>query len=195
MNILRARVNWRDGWDNHPNLELLVDKMPTIDILRYEEREDLFYAELNGYVSFYYYSQPANGFGGAVFNITMKDGSERMLKGPWSSRAGVANRLGFGPCLDVSMTDKLESYEKGYTFHAGHCSLDSIMEIVDEVEIGSGYGLNKPSWSNHKEFSFPEGSEFTLYREENESTGDVIYVPAVLFPDGNVWTKNEKVRD
>lgn len=193
MNILKGRVNWKDGWDNNPRLELLVDEIPSKDSLRYEERNDLYYAEHNGYVSFYFYTQPGNGFGGTIFDIVMKNGTERSLKGPWSSRAGVANRLGFGPCLDVSLTDKLEAFERGYTFYAGHCSLELIKKAMNRIEIGSGYGFEKPHWSVHKEFVFPEGSKLAFYKYESDE--DIVYEPVVLFPDGDIWIKDERVRD
>jgi len=191
MNILKGKVDWADGWANEPTIKILVDKMPDLADLRYEEREGLYYAELGGYVSFYYYVRPGDGFGGRVFNITMKDGSKKALRGPWSSRAGAMNRFGFGPCLDVSMTDNPESYERGYTFFASACTLELVMDAMDRIDIGPGYGFNKPSWaSNTEEFPFPDGSKFHL--EECDDGSDIIYIPAVQLPDGEIWMKNPK---
>ena len=191
MRILKGRVNWADGWANEPRVEVLVDKMPDLADLRYEEREGLYYGEKDGYVSFYYYVRPGDGFGGRTFKVRMKDGSERDLKGPWSSRAGAMNRFGFGPCVDVSMTDNPESFERGYTFFSASCTLEVLMEAMDKIDIGPGYGFKKPRWAvTTEEFPFPEGSRFDL--EEHDDGEYIVYIPAVRLPDGELWLKNPK---
>lgn len=190
MKILKGRVNWVDGYANDPRLEVLVDKMPDSKDLRYEERSGLYYAEFSGYASFYYYVSPGEGFGGRIFNITMKNGTEKFLKGPWSSRAGIANKLGFGPCLDVSMTNNSNSYERGYTFFASACTLKLVMDALDRIDVGLGYGFKKGRWSNVEEFPFPKGSKFHL--EEYDDGSDIVYIPVAMFPDGEIWMKNPK---
>jgi hypothetical protein len=179
MKLVRARVNWAEGWMNDPNLEILVDKMPEVSELRYKYRCGLYYAELDGYVSFYSYTSPGEGFDGRIFNITMENGEKKSLHGPWSSRAAVMNSAGFGPCLDVSITDDLKSYERGYTFYSGHVTLDLIEKSKHIVEIGPGY--NKKCGF----VEFPRGSVLTFFKQDDE-----LYSPAVMFPEGKIWTKN-----
>jgi hypothetical protein len=180
-----------EGYANDPTLEILVDKMPDRSDLRYKKEGILYYAELDGYVSFFCYRGPGEGFGGRGFEITMEDGSQELLKGPFSSRAGVMNAAGFGPCVDVSITDNPESYERGYTFYAGHVTLKLIEDMKHIVEIGSGYHRKCGSGcvKEDEEFvEFPEGSVFTFFDQDDGS--DVWYSPAVRFPNGKVWVKN-----
>lgn len=124
MKLIDARINWSKNYDNSPTLQLLVDKIPPLENLRYQERNGIFYSELEGYVSFFYYRSAGEGYGGRKFLITMTDGTKKELIGPWSSRAGAVNSVGFGPCVDVSIADNLESYKRGYTFLAGAVTLD-----------------------------------------------------------------------
>ena len=132
MKVLNAKVNWANQWDNDASLQLLVDKMPAHSDLRYEQRGSLYYAELDGYVSFFSWSKPGEGYGGDVFYLTMKDGTKKELKGPWSSRAGCMNDAGFGPCMDVSMTDDPEAFERGYTFYGAHATYEICIKAANE---------------------------------------------------------------
>jgi len=132
MKIIAAKIRWNNEWDNDPNLELLVDAFPDYSLLRYEKRGSLYYAELDGYVSFYAYSGPGDGFGGRTFPITIIDGTQVNLKGPWSSRAGCMNNAGFKKCVDVSFIDDRASYDRGYTFYGGHATLEICQKAIDE---------------------------------------------------------------
>jgi hypothetical protein len=154
MKVLDMKVNWMESWDNDPEIMLLVDKMPDPDNVRYEQKDNLFFAEDDGYVSFFAYSRPGDGYGGRTFNITLTNGEERALKGPWSSRAGVMNSAGFEPCLDVIITDDPEVWEKGYTFMAGAVTKKLVDEYLDKF--------------------LPD---VFLYKIEDERDGDIIYQP------------------
>lgn len=59
----------------------------------FEQRGDIYRAEDGDIVQYYCYDKPGGGYGGRRFDITMRDGSRRSLIGPWSSRAGVVNKL------------------------------------------------------------------------------------------------------
>lgn len=107
MRIVKAEVEWHHGY---ANLIIHVEDQPSADDFEFEERNGLFYAECNGMVRFYAYKKPGDGFGGHTFNIRMKDGTERALKGPWSSHAGAMNRFGFGPCVDVVLVGKYRTF-------------------------------------------------------------------------------------
>ena len=102
MKLLKAEVEWHIGYSNAPDLVLHLDTIPKGDEFEFEQRGPLYYAEKDGFVRFYAYQKPGSGFGGREFRIRMKDGEERVLKGPWSSRSGCMNRAGFGPCVDVT---------------------------------------------------------------------------------------------
>jgi hypothetical protein len=188
MKIIKAKVDWKDGWSNNPSLIVLVDKMPDRNILRYEEKDGLYYAQHEGYVNFFYYVQPNNGFGGRCFDIIMKDGSKEVLKGPWSSRASVANSAGFGPCIDVSITDSLKVWKRGYTFYSGSITVELVQEAIDMIDIGKGYGLvnNVGDWELNNKIEFPKNSRFCLKEFSEFNT----FMPAVIFPDGTYWIKN-----
>jgi hypothetical protein len=101
IKITDVLVSWYHGYGNHPRIYLTVDRLPRQDELRYEQRGDLYFAELDGYVSYYCYSGPGDGFGGSKFHITMVDGELRTLQGPWSSRAQCMIDAGFTPCVEV----------------------------------------------------------------------------------------------
>lgn len=132
MKVLNISVDWHVGWANNPTIKLLVDKIPHHDELRYSREGGIWYAELDGYVSFYSWQGPGNegGFGGREFKIKTTSGRGITLKGPWSSRAGDVNREGFGPCLDVSMTDKMDAWERGYTFNAASATKKVVQEAL-----------------------------------------------------------------
>lgn len=190
MKIIKIKVDWRDGWANDPRLQVLVDKIPNHNVFNYEEKDGFYYAEYKGYVNFFYYMQPDNGYAGKHFNITMKDGSKKILNGPWSSRAGVINNVGFGPCIDVIITDDFKVWKRGYTFYCGSVSVMLVQEFNGIVEIGKGYGLvNKVGIGEIKDkLEFPEGSKFCL-KKLNDGH-DIVYMPAVMFPNGTCWVKN-----
>jgi len=61
----------------------------------------LYWGEKNGFVHFFYYSGPSEGYGGRTFSIRMDDGTVAELHGPWSSRSAVMNDAGFPPCVEV----------------------------------------------------------------------------------------------
>ena len=124
MKLLKARVRWNIGWFNHPNLEILVDKMPDHSLLRYAHKDVTYYAEHEGYVDFFAWNGvPDQGYGGRHFPIKLTDGTDVTLQGPWSSRAGYVNAEGFGPCVDVCITDESEVFERGHTFCGGAITL------------------------------------------------------------------------
>ena len=123
MIILDARVEKFKEYDNTPSLKILVDKIPNRNDLEYTHRDCIYYAELDGYVSFFYYFRPDDGYGGRTFNLKMKDGSTKSLIGPWSSNSASVNKI-FGPCVEVSITDDLNVWHRGYTFTGAAITLD-----------------------------------------------------------------------
>ena len=132
MKILKAKVDWMKDWDNHPNLVVLVDKIPNHDDLRFNQQGGMYWAIKDGYASYLYYTHPGEGFAGRVFTLKMVDGTTQELKGPWSSRAGCVNTVlhdlsGLqGPIVDVTMTDDPDVYSGKVIkcFFAGAITMD-----------------------------------------------------------------------
>lgn len=97
------RVNWMEGYDNLPSLEVKNHNRSTIWPIterRYRKipciNGGFLYLATHpdGYADFYYHSgRPANdgGFGGSTFCITLIDGTRKLLMGPWSNRATAIN--------------------------------------------------------------------------------------------------------
>jgi len=164
-----------EGWANSPTLEILVNKLPDVSLLRYECRNGLYYAELDGYVSFIFKKDPSiadNGFGGSGHSLTLTDNTTVSFKGGWSSRAGVANELGFTECMDVSLTDDEVSWKRGYTFLAGNVTYEFAAKAVKEflpdvwlAKIIKGSGL--PNSSSEQSNAIGYG----------RNGGEYIYIP------------------
>lgn len=134
MKCLSSKVNWMFGWANNPSLEFVVDEIPKRDSLRYHQimgiDGELFYAQTpEGYVSFFAYNpRNQNGFGGCTFNIILTDGTKRALVGPWSCRAGVFNALGYGPCIDVTLSEEYN--------YAGHVTVEwATANLPEGIEL------------------------------------------------------------
>lgn len=135
---MRMKVNRMEQYANRPQFVLEVEDAPGADELRYEERNGCYFAEKDGLVRFFYYTKPDDGYGGTVFPITMTDGRQVDLIGPWSSRSGVMNGLGFAPCLEVVINGRgaavtvawLES--QGVTCKAINSNGETIYEPLDE---------------------------------------------------------------
>jgi len=184
MKILEGFVKWNEGWSNRPKLNLLVDEMPDINKMIYEQRGPLYYAEEDGYVNFFCYEKPGQGYAGREFHIKLKDGTQKVLKGPWSSNAMAMNEVGFGPCVEVKITDSKKVMELGYTFSSCAMTIKKILQFQDRIQIGKGYGIDNPI-ARGKSFKFPNGSKFHLYWEGCH------FEPAVLLPNGEIWIKDE----
>lgn len=142
MRILDARVS---SHSYMPKFELLVDRIPRLDELVFSTKDvrdcygrhgTIYYAEHDGYVSFLYHDpNRETGFYGYVFTLNVRnDGGTietRKIKGPWSSRSSVINREGFGPCVEVLMTDDPEAFARGHTFRAGAVTIDLAQQAAE----------------------------------------------------------------
>ncbi|MBW2597029.1 MAG: hypothetical protein JRC93_13905 [Deltaproteobacteria bacterium] len=131
MKILRLEPDWNLCFDNEPTLKLLVDAFPPTEEMLFERKGSVVYAEHAGYVLFNVLNSDHSGYAGRKFKYNMKDGSVLEWLGPWSPRAGVVNLLGFGPCMDISITDKLAAWQGGHTFYAGHVTVDLVLSFLE----------------------------------------------------------------
>ena len=131
MQPVSCSVEWYEKYANSARLEIGVDSIPDSNRLRYEQKGVLYFAELEGYVSFYSYTAPGDGYAGRAFPITMKDGTEKTLKGPWSSRAGVMSPV-FRPVLDVVLQPEDNPYPN--IRYGGHVALEFALEAIKLCE-------------------------------------------------------------
>lgn len=109
--------------------QILVSDYPAREEFRYEklrvEKGTAYFAELDGFVSFYFHDpKDETGFYGREIPLTLLDGTEVSIKGPWSSRPAVMTSLGFAPSLAVSYTKDPDVWARGYTFFAGAVTVD-----------------------------------------------------------------------
>lgn len=110
MKVLDANIDPMNGYSNPAKLHLLVDKIPERSEMVYEQKGSLYFAEKDGLCKFYAYTAPGNGYGGNEFTINMKDGTTKVLKGPWSSRSGCMNRF-FTHSVEVTITDDKDHWD------------------------------------------------------------------------------------
>jgi hypothetical protein len=104
-----------------PRLKLLVDRIPGVEELTYQKIPVpgygfLYVAEKDGYVSFFIWSGRGNdgGFYGDEWVVKVRDEEgvhEELVRGPWSSRAGVVNRFWDRQCMEVTMAEPPNYYE------------------------------------------------------------------------------------
>ncbi len=137
MKILKARVEEHGRYMNQPELQVLVDKMPEWDELRWEhDGRRLWWAVKDG--MFYKFSHSVEtpernegGYGGCVYPLIMKDGSEVLLAGPWSSRTACFHHL--YPAFEASIFEYERDWERGYTACAGALTLTTAVEAIKMV--------------------------------------------------------------
>lgn len=158
------KVDWMEGWANNPGIIVLVDRFPDLSDVKFDKKGPLYFAEKDGGVFFFSYRQPGNGFGGRHFTLKMKDGSEEILKGPWSSRSSVMNTVGFTPSIEVIIAEDRDTFERGYTLLAGSM-------IVEKVEEGLKKFL--PGFSLYS-FIDEDGEENYELRKNGKNKKDLI---------------------
>lgn len=122
MEIISASINWYERYVNNPVLKIETSEAAVRghNDFVYEEKDGCYFAEKDGFVSFFYYQAPGEGFGGSHFTLNMKDGTKKTLIGPWSSRAGAMNCRFEQQCLDVVYNNNL----------GGACTLETAQEAI-----------------------------------------------------------------
>ncbi len=97
MNITHAAVEWYEEYSNSPTLYIEVDGfLPSVEDYRYEQRGSCYFGQHeSGCCSFFSYTSPGEGYGGREFRLTMIDGSQQVLKGPWSGNELSMAAAGF----------------------------------------------------------------------------------------------------
>jgi hypothetical protein len=141
MKLIVSYIDWFQEWDNAPRLCAVVDSFPREGFV-YEERGGIYWAQVDELVSFFFYEKPGDGFGGSRYELTMKDGSTKILIGPWSSSTDAANAQGFPPSVDVVIYEANGRFpDLGY---ACHITVDFARKCCQKargylVQDGTGY--------------------------------------------------------
>lgn len=89
--------------------DLLADVQVEVALQGLDERapdgepRTLYYGEWDGFVWFCIHDpKHPHGYGGRPFRFHMRDGTQRVVKGPWSGSEGLLSRYGLGPVHTVS---------------------------------------------------------------------------------------------
>jgi hypothetical protein len=169
MKILDMRVNWHLPYGNEPTLCLLVDDIPHTDSLRFRRLGNIYYAEYEGYARFFSWNGRCNegGYGGGKFAIKMADGSNVTLLGPWSSRAGHVNHIGFGPCLDISIADNDRDFRLGPFLSAAVTKAlidEALPKFLPEIALHHVEGKIDKTWFPTIKGLTPQQSKETIRR-------------------------------
>lgn len=173
MKVLDAKISDSIATRNPHRLQLLVDRIPENNEMRYrlKERSDgsvSYFSDNEGYVSFgVWVPFNQNGYGGTTFEITDLDGEVHSFKGPWSSRPAVMHRVFGIRSLDISLTDDLETFKRGYTFYAAHCTVDLAMDALRIIQ--PKFYLAEVYWYDEWSIElFTQDCDFAFEEEEYE---------------------------
>lgn len=113
---------------------LHVADLPNPTELVYTYREPFFYAEHpTGLCNFYYWPGSNDGYAGKGITINTVDGPFTM-RGPGSSRPGLLNAHGFGPCVQVVMSVSKVDFDRGHGF-IGYVTLAFAEQVAQQLGI------------------------------------------------------------
>lgn len=136
-----VRIDWMDRYGNDPTWYILLqnDETPRFFdfdqngkcVKTWENKNGMWRAEEGDFVNFKAYSAPGDGYGGSVYPVILKSGERVELKGPWSSRAGCANRVftNRDRCVEYStpgeqtFAQRQEAWKRPYFGGLGGCAI------------------------------------------------------------------------
>jgi hypothetical protein len=152
MNVLDSKIYHNKQYANPPTLQILVDGYPATKDMVFQSKPlnggTAYFAEKNGYVSFFHHDpRLETGYGGSIFTLTLETGETVNIKGPWSSRPSVMGPLFGIDCMDASLILDRDSFNRGFTFSAGHITI----ELAKTIILPSNYHLilnpkHEPTW-------------------------------------------------
>lgn len=131
MRIIKSSINWYLGLRNNPILEIYTDS--DIPEFKYKvkniEGGILYFAENDGFVSFFLETSDERGFSGRIFTLQMENGTEKKLKGPWSTRPGVVNNYFEPHCIGCNISFK------GHIINTFLCvTIETALEAIKKIE-------------------------------------------------------------
>ena len=197
MEIIKGRVDWYEGYGNRPVLKLLVDKMPTQELLRHQLIDcgdgcTFVFAELGGYVDFFFHNpRDQRGYGSRTFTVTTVDGEKKEFKGPWSSGSSSTAELNLCNTMDVSITDDPLAFKRGHTFYAGHVTVNLVKKFINRIEFPKTYTIRPGSGGGVENFGKMIELNGVLEIVNVEMHwGRKYFEPAVIIDTtGEVWVK------
>lgn len=129
---MRLSVNWMEKYGNCPYfvLEASKDLIPQLKSCEMSFHNGMWvHVAPNGFVRYFAHSgsdRNEGGYGGAAFTF-LHNGQEKTLYGPWSSRAGCVNQLGYD-VVDITLRDP-----RGGSYAA--CITKALlMQLLDEQQ-------------------------------------------------------------
>ena len=133
MKPISCSVEWYEEYSNDPILQIVVDEIPSREDLRYQHKRNLWFAEKDGYVSFFAWAGPGNegGFYSSKYAIILEDGSTVTLLGPWSSNSAAINKYFIPQCLDVAIKTEEDKFS---CWCSGAVSLEFALEAIKLCE-------------------------------------------------------------
>ena len=133
MKPISCSVEWYEKYANDPILQIVVDEIPSREDLRYQHKRSLWFAEKDGYVSFFCWKGPGDdgGYYGSKYTIILEDGSTVTLLGPWSSNSAAMNRNFIPQCLDVAIKTEEDNFS---CWCSGAVSLEFALKAIKLCE-------------------------------------------------------------
>ena len=146
MQILSAKLDMNWKVLNEPRLHISVDKKPSIDDILFkehtEEGAEYYWGEKDGFVMFFICTDNKNGFGGAHIKINLVDGTQRTLKGPWSSNPTAMANVGFPYCMEVTV----ETPDNPMSHYGGHLTINRTLEAIKFIPKLRLYAYENRDW-------------------------------------------------
>jgi hypothetical protein len=128
--IVAIEVDPMEKWMNDPRITITVDSLSKYEDFLWEEKNSLYFARAEGGRCAHLYKKgdkQEQGFGGQHYHLNMVDGTQRVLKGPWSSNSTASNSMGFSLCEDVIIKDQSSKYSCGV---AGSWGIPELREAL-----------------------------------------------------------------
>lgn len=202
MEIIKGHIDWMEGYANSPNIYFYVDKLPKYEDWRWQVFNQQ--GELNGqYLAVYedalvqQHVQTSNheGYGGAKFPITMVDGTERTLIGPWSGASmNVNTNAKFGHQVVEVGVKEITNTDRFSCWTAYYATIPFLTKYAARIDIGPGYNKPNPNYKRtlSKEaftLDFTDGT--LLFLKTCHCHGPVFnyYTAGIALPDGTVFAK------
>lgn len=177
VNVIGAEINMNEGIANPPTVTILIEgTFPKVEDMRgwisktapwsSGDMTAWWCTDDAGLVMFFLQTNDMAGYGGREIKLTLPRGEIQVLKGPWSSRPGVMNALGFPHSVSVAIKDKTGArYSGAFLLHPLISIIEEylpdigIYRVVDDTEPSYGFGRRdegprEGSWDHNKEYAW-----------------------------------------